>query len=111
MGNMHQEYAQHRQGIFKNFNVLTQLFSCFIISIHVFYSILLNVMFCRSTDPRVMPKNPTDPHQTTDVQELLESSEAFNPNVGVTIAPMSDTHTMPAPTHTHRRQPSNISKT
>ena len=67
-------------------------------------------MFCRSTDPRVMPKNPTDPHQTTDVQELLESSEAFNPNVGVTIAPMSDTHTMSAPTHTHRRQPSNISK-
>ena len=49
-----------------------------------------------------MPKNPTDPQQTTDVQELLESSEAFNPNVGVTIAPMSD--------NTHRRQHSNISK-
>ena len=56
----------------------------------------------RSTDPRVMPKNPSDPQQTTDVQELLESSEAFNPNVGVTIAPMSD--------NTHRRQHSNISK-
>ena len=47
-----------------------------------------------------MPKYPADPEQTADVQELLESSEAFNPNVGVTIAPMSDTG--------HRRQPSNI---
>ena len=49
-----------------------------------------------------MPQNSPDPEQTTDVQELLESSEAFNPNVGVTIAPMS--------ANTHRRQPSNISK-
>ena len=56
----------------------------------------------RSTDPRVMPKSPFDPEQTADVQELLESSEAFNPNVGVTIAPMSD--------NSHTRQPSNISK-
>ena len=56
----------------------------------------------RSTDPSVMQKYPADPEQTADVQELLESSEAFNPNVGVTIAPMSETG--------HRRQPSNISK-
>ena len=49
-----------------------------------------------------MPKSPPDPEQTTDVQELLESSEAFNPNVGVTIAPTFD--------NSHRRQASNISK-
>ena len=62
-----------------------------------------HLILFRSTDPRVMPKNSTDPQQTTDVQELLQSSEAFNPNVGVTIAPMSDN------SHSHRRQPSNIS--
>ena len=56
----------------------------------------------RSTDPSVMQKYPADPEQTADVQELLESSEAFNPNVGVTIAPMSETG--------HRRQPSSIGK-
>lgn len=49
-----------------------------------------------------MPQNSPEPEQTTDVQELLESSESFNPNVSVTIAPMSDTE--------HRRNPSNISK-
>ena len=59
-------------------------------------------MNSRSADPSVMPKYPADAEQTADVQELLESSEAFNPNVGVTIAPMSETG--------HRRQPSNISK-
>ena len=65
-------------------------------------------LYIRSTDPRAMPKTPTDPQQTTDVQELLQSSEAFNPNVGVTIAPMSDGHRPMS--HGHRRQPSSISK-
>ena len=55
-----------------------------------------------------MPKTPTDPQQTTDVQELLQSSEAFNPNVGVTIAPMSDGHRPVS--RGHRRQPSSLSK-
>ena len=58
-----------------------------------------------------MPKTPTDPQQTTDVQELLQSSEAFNPNVGVTIAPMSDTNVSRTMSRGHRRQPSSISKT
>ena len=49
-----------------------------------------------------MPQSPLDPEQTTDVDELLESSGCINPNVGVTIAPMSGNR--------HRRNPSNISK-
>ena len=49
-----------------------------------------------------MTQNSPDPEQTTDVQELLELSESFNPNVSVTIAPMSETE--------HRTTPSNISK-
>ena len=49
-----------------------------------------------------MPQSPPDPEQTTDVDELLESSGCINPNVGVTIAPMSDNR--------HRRNASNISK-
>ena len=67
-----------------------------------------HLVYNRSTDPRVMPKTPTDPQQTTDVQELLQSSEAFNPNVGVTIAPMSDGHRPVS--RGHRRQPSSLSK-
>ena len=49
-----------------------------------------------------MPQSPLDPEQTTDVDELLESSGCINPNVGVTIAPMSDNR--------HRRNASNMSK-